>query len=235
MAFELTKKPKGAKLIEGFPGFGLVGSIASEYLLSHLDCEFIGKLHLEKLQPTVVIHEGKLVHPIGLYYNKKYNLLILHAITAGMGVEWKIAEELNTLGKELDIKEFISIEGVGSNSPEEEEPRTFFYTNNEKNKKTLEQSLPELKEGIVMGVTAALLTKTTIPVTAFFADTKSNLPDSKAAAKVIEILDKHLGLKIDTKPLLETAEKFEEKLKGMMQQTETAQQEVKDKSMSYVG
>ena len=235
MAFELTKKPKGAKLIEGFPGFGLIGSIASEYLLSHLDCESIGKLHLEELQPTVVIHEGKLVHPIGLYYNKKYNLLILHAISAGMGVEWKIAEELNALGEELDIKEFISIEGVGSNSPEDEEPKTFFHTNTEKNKKTLEKTLPELKEGIIMGVTAALLTKTTIPVTAFFADTKSNLPDSKAAAKVIEILDGYIGLKIDPKPLLETAEKFEEKLKTLMQQSEAVQKDAIEKKMSYVG
>ena len=47
MKFELKKKPKNPTIIEGFPGFGLVGTIASEFLMSHLDCEQIGRFYFE--------------------------------------------------------------------------------------------------------------------------------------------------------------------------------------------
>ena len=48
MKIELSKKPKNCTLIEGFPGFGLVGTIATEYLLEHLQTEKIGKIFLRK-------------------------------------------------------------------------------------------------------------------------------------------------------------------------------------------
>lgn len=235
MPYELEKKPKNARMIEGFPGFGLVGTITTEYLLNHLTCEYIGQIWLNELPATTIIHGGKLIHPIGLYYNKKYNVILLHAISGIFGTEWKIADEINAVAKELDIKEIISVEGVGSNSPDEKNQKIFFYTTEEKLKPALKKILPELDEGIIVGVTAAVLLKAKTPVTAFFVDTHTNLPDSKAAAKVIEMLDKYLGLDIETKPLLETAAKFETKLKALLEQSKNAQQEAELKKMSYVG
>jgi predicted ATP-grasp superfamily ATP-dependent carboligase len=68
-----------------------------------------------------------------------------------------------------------------------------------------------------------------------FADTHSKLPDSKAAAKVIEVLDKYLGLKIDPKPLILTAEKFEKKLQDILEKSKITTEQVKEKQMNYVG
>ncbi|MBW2989975.1 PAC2 family protein, partial [Candidatus Woesearchaeota archaeon] len=42
MQIKLWKKPKNPIIIEGFPGFGLVGTIASEFLIDHLKTELIG-------------------------------------------------------------------------------------------------------------------------------------------------------------------------------------------------
>ena len=36
MKLILTKKPKKVTIVEGFPGFGLVATIACEFLLDHL-------------------------------------------------------------------------------------------------------------------------------------------------------------------------------------------------------
>jgi len=47
MRIKLEKKPKEVIVIEGFPGFGLIGTIATEYLVQHLKCEFIGKYWFE--------------------------------------------------------------------------------------------------------------------------------------------------------------------------------------------
>ena len=235
MQLKLTKKPKNCKLIEGFPGFGLVGTIASEFLLEHLKFEQIGKINFNEMPATVAIHEGKLVEPLGVFYNKKYNLVLLHAITASSGIEWQLSEIVLEIAKQLKIKELICLEGVGS-SEETATSRVFFYSNNDKSKKKFEKIAEPLKEGIIIGVTGAVLLRIEkMPVSCIFAETHTSLPDSKAAAKIIEALDKYLGLKVDYKPLIVQAEKFEEKLKGILADTNHAQQLSEQKKLSYVG
>ena len=231
-----AKKLKNCTLIEGFPGFGLVGTIASEFLLEHLKFEQIGKIIFDDMPATVAIHEGKVVEPLGIFYNKKYNLVLLHAITAASGMEWKLSDMVIELSKQLNIKEIICLEGVGS-SDETVTSRVFFYSNNEKKKSKFEKlKIDLLKEGIIIGVTGAVLLRAEkIPVSCVFAETHTSLPDSKAAAKVIEVLDKYLGLKVDTKPLLAQAEKFENKLRGLLSESQKAQQISEKKKMSYVG
>ena len=51
----------------------------------------------------------------------------------------------------------------------------------------------------------------------------------------IRILDKYLGLNVDTKPLLQQAEKFEVKLKELMSKGQKVSEEQKKKRLSYVG
>ena len=235
MQLKFTKKPKNCRLIEGFPGFGLVGTIASEFLLEHLKFEQIGKIIFNEMPATVAIHEGKLVEPLGIFYCKKYNLVLLHAITASSGIEWQLSEIVLEIAKQLKIKELICLEGVGS-SEETMASRVFFYSNNGKSRKKFEKIAEPLKEGIIIGVTGAVLLRIEkMPVSCIFAETHTNLPDSKAAAKIIEALDKYLGLKVDYKPLIAQAEKFEEKLKGILSDTNHAQQLSEQKKLSYVG
>ena len=42
MELILSKKPKGVTIVEGFPGFGLIGTIATEFLIEHLEtlCQY---------------------------------------------------------------------------------------------------------------------------------------------------------------------------------------------------
>jgi uncharacterized protein len=233
---ELKKRPKNPLIIEGFPGFGLVGTITTEFLLEHLKTEHIGRIILEDSSAMVAIHENKLIEPMGLFYNEKYNIVILHSINAAPGTEWKIGELIKQLANDLGAKEIICIEGVGS-STDSDESRVFFFTNNgEKDKRFRELKIEPLQEGIIMGVTSALLLKMeNLPISCVFAETHSNLPDSKAAAKIIEVLDKYLDLNVDPKPLLETAQRFEEKLKDIISSTNKASRMKDEKTLSYFG
>src|SRR3989338_5334100 len=197
MEIILNKKPKNPRLIEGFPGFGFVSTITTEFLIEHLNAKQIGRIESNHIMPMVAMHNSKLVDPLGIFYDPAHNLVIFHAITNVAGLEWELAEKLNALAKKLKI-----------------EP---------------------LKEGIIMGVTGALLLKSKLPMSAIFVETHSQLPDSRAAAKVIEVLDKYLNLKVDYKPLLEKAEQFESKLKTLMQQKNKAEEEKDKKELSYFG
>ena len=231
MQVVLEKRPKSPIIIEGFPGFGLIGTISTEFLIKHLDAEPIGYIRIQELPPIIAVHKGNAVEPLGIFYDKKSNLMILHALTAVNGLEWDLTEMLVKLAKDLKAKEIISIEGVGSNNPEIQEPRAFYLGDN---KKMRSIGIEELKEGIIVGVTGALLLRKDIPITCIFAETHSSLPDSRAAAKIIETIDKYLGLKIDYKPLMEKAEKFENKLRELMEKSQNAVS-TKDKKLSYFG
>ncbi len=235
MEIHLFKKPQNVTIIEGFPGFGLIGTIATEFLIEHLRCELIGRFLFEDQQSTVIIHNGKLTEPLGIFYNKEYNLVVIHSINAAQGLEWKAADIVFDVAKQLKAKEIICLEGVGS-SIASATSDVFYYTNADKKKKELDAlGTKMLHDGIIMGVTSALMLKAKLPLTCFFAETHSALPDSKAAAKIIETLDKHLGLKVDPKPLLKQAEQFENKLKMMLQKSAEAQDLQEKKQMSYVG
>ena len=236
MEIKLWKKPKNCVIVEGFPGFGLVGTIATEFLIEHLKTEQIGKIVFNDMPAMVAIHEGKVVEPLGIFYNSKYNIVILHAITAAAHFEWEMADTVSKLAAQLNAKEIISLEGVGSGQ-ESESTRVFYYSNIQKNVKVFEKAgIMPLKEGIIIGVTGAILLRLEkTPVSCLFAETHSNLPDSKAAASLIEALDKYVGMDLDYKPLLEQAQKFEEKLKTLLQKSQEAQDISDKKKLSYLG
>lgn len=238
MQIELTYKPKSPIIIEGFPSLGLVSTIATGFLIEHLNAKPIGKIWAKELEPMVAIHDKKVIEPIELYYVKKNNLIIINALTNAKGIEWEVADTILQLCKDLKAKELISIEGIGSSS--EKAPKSFYYTNNSDNEKRLEKSgANPLKEGIASGVTAALMLKArSIKTSCIFAETHSQLPDSRAAAKIIETLDKLMDIKVDPKPLIKKAEEFEKKLKTLLNQTMTAKEEKAKKdeqTPSYFG
>jgi len=242
MKIELSEKPQKPIIIEGFPGVGLVGTIATEFLIDHLKARQIGSIWSDKLPPLTAIHENKVVQPLGVFYSEKQNMLILHAISGVQGLEWEVADEILKIANELNAYELISLESVGTMSQElspEAETKSFFYADHEDARKKLKDAGAEpLKEGIIMGVTGALLLKAKMRHVCIFAETHSQLPDSKAAAKIIEVLNHYKGLNIDVKPLIESAEKFEKKIKSIIEKGMMAQEQQEQKQkekLSYLG
>jgi uncharacterized protein len=234
MKVELWKKPQNVTIIEGLPGFGLVGTISTEFLLDHLKAEKIGYIWFSEMNPIIAIHDKKVVDPLAIFYNKKYNLVILHAITNVKGVEWKLASAIKEVAKKLKAKEVISIEGVGSVGKSKSSAYFYSKANSAKWAKT---GATQLEEGIVIGVTACLLLyQREVPISCVFAETTTGLPDSRAAARVIELLDKYLGLDVDYKPLLKKAEMFENKLKSLLKKATVAKSMSKKKEdTTYMG
>ena len=127
MKLNLNKIPKSPIIIQGFPGFGLVGTIVTEFLLEHLKFEKIGEFVYDELQPIVALHKGKLIKPMTVHYSKQYNILILHTILNVQGFEWKIADNILELAKKTKASEIISIEGVNTPGTPEDKPQLFYF------------------------------------------------------------------------------------------------------------
>jgi len=233
MKVELKQKPKSPTIIEGFPGFGLVGTISTEFLIKHLNAVKIGRMTSNDMIPLAAVHDMKVVEPIGIFYDKKNNLVIIHAMSPVKGLEWKIAAAIGKLARDLNAKEIISIEAIGSMQKSDGKPKTFYFSENKKIKNI---NLLPLKEGMVMGVTGALMVNNPELISALFVESHVSVGDSKAAAKIIEVLDNYLGLKVDYKPLLKSAADFEKTLKGILSKGKQAQiQSNKRDMMNYLG
>lgn len=221
MKLQLDEKPQGARLVLGFPGFGLVGTIATKFLIEHLDVKKIGSIESGKLLPLAAIHKGSLIGPLDLFYSKKYNLVILQTLSELTGFEWHLCEAIEELIRDLEVKEVVILEGLPSNKAKGA-MKSYFYSENNKNLNKL--GLPELKEGIMMGVTATLMLRVKeTPISSILAESPSKFPDSEAAARAIECLDKYWGIDIDSKPLMKAAQNFESMLKQLMQKAATQQ------------
>src|SRR3989344_1359271 len=215
----LYKKPKGVTIVQGFPGMGLVSNITTKFLIDHMDFEQIGHIESGRIPPLTAIHKGRILHPITVFYNDKKKLVLVQSIAEVVNMEWALAETLTKLAKDLQAKEIIMIEGMPS---QQKGTKVYTYsTKKPKNKK-----FAELNEGVIMGLTAALLLKSDpkIPITCFFAEAHQNLPDSHAAAQVVNALNAHLGLTVNYKPLLKAAQAFEEKVKAYTAKMQALQQ-----------
>ncbi|AJF61893.1 TPA: proteasome assembly chaperone family protein [Candidatus Woesearchaeota archaeon] len=235
MEIRLSRKPLRPKIIEGFPGFGLIGTISTEFLIDHLKAEKIGSFHYTELPATVAVHGGRIVDPMGVFYSREHNLVILHTILDTIGLEWAIAENINRMAKELRAAEIIGLEGVSS-LQKSDSGRVFFYSTSSKTKEKLEKAgLYPLKESVIVGVSGAMLLRSAIPVTCFLGETKTETPDSRAAAGIIKALDEYLNLKVDYRPLLKQAQEVEEKFKSIMKQSSAASKIADKKRLDYLG
>lgn len=237
MKIELTQKPSpGATIIEGFPGFGFVSTIATQYIIKHLNAKPIGKISSDKLSPLVAIHKSEIIDPLQILYDKEKNVVIMQSVVPVEGLEWEIADTIVELAKQIKAKEIIGLEGVTSQQ-KSENPTVFYYTNiSGRKKKFDDMKLKDLQEGIIVGVTGALLLKARdMDISCFFVETQTDLPDNTAAAKLIEVLDKLINLGVDFKPLVDKAKEFESKLKEFVSQLKDVKIKKDEKHLSYTG
>jgi len=236
LKLELTEKPTTKPtLIEGFPGFGFVSTIATEFLIKHLNAKMIGRMTSDKIQPIAAIHKGQVIHPIGIFYDKKNNLMIIQAVTPVDGLEWEIAETVDELCKQIKVKEIIGLEGVSS-QVSTKDPKVFCFSKEKlANERMNKLKIMPLEEGIIIGVTGALLMKSSSPVSCFFVEAHSQMPDNKAAAKLVESVDKYLKLQLDTGPLLNKAKEMEVKLRDLMGKVSDTKAARDQKHLDYMG
>ncbi len=234
MEYTLKVKPKNPIIIQGFPSFGLVGTIATGFLIDHLNAKPIGEIYGKELPAMVAVHNKEIIKPLEIFYAKKENIIIINALLNVAGLEWDIASTILKLAKDLKAREIVVIEGVAS--PQISEDPLAFYFSTKENRKFKQKGVPKLNEGVIMGVTASMLSLArTVNINCIFVETHTDLPDSRAAAKAIEVIDKYLGLKVDYMPLVKKAEEFEGRIKKIIEKSKKSAEIAKQKQLSYLG
>lgn len=210
--------------IEGYPGIGLVGHIAANFLAREVGMEVIGYVESSFLPPMALIFEGDPQPPLRFY--GKDNLIVAVAdvyVTPTLVNE--IAMELVAYLKEHNAEKVISLGGMGIGMFREQMD-VWGIGSSEEEKGELENAgIKILQYGSIMGISGKLLLeakKAGLKGYVLLGETFGDRPDPRAAANVIEALKKLTPLEVSTEPLLREAEMIEEQLRRMHAQMEAA-------------
>ena len=205
---EFKEIDKVKNIVVGFPSVGMVGSIASEFIIHKLGFEEVGHVRSEKLPSLAIIRKSKPEAPIRIY--KKNKLLILVSdVMIPDDLTHEFAREITKWIKAKKPKEVIILGG----SEKKQEGKV--YVVSWKNEYLDKTNLDHMKLGFVVGIYGPLmmeLMEKNIRGYMILAEAEHK-PDPVAAAKVIRHLAKQIKLDIDPS-VLEKESPKKEKLKG---------------------
>ncbi len=205
-------------LIEGFPGMGLVGTIACKYLVEKLGFKMVGFIDSDSFVPIIRIHEGKPLHPSRIYVSEKHKLcVIISEQVIPKQYTYQIVNAIVDWVKYKGIKRIVSLAGIGTGGKiAEQSIKLYGMASNDESQKWLSKyGVEPIKEGITTGVTALLLLSLKesegIEAISILSTVKMGA-DYKASAELLKKLNEVMQLNLDVNPLLKEAKDIEKQL-----------------------
>lgn len=215
-------------VLVGFPGNGLVGSIAAKQIITHYNLEWIGSIKSPLIPPVSVFLEGKLTYPYRIFGNKDKNFMVfLGESPAPINAYYHIANAALDFLESLGAKEVVCLDGVPKYSPDEE-TEVFVVAEPELigNFTKFGFKIPET--GYISGMSGAILNESLLrPIDgyALLVNTFPQFPDPEGAAALVENINKVKGLDVPVDNLLKEAAQIKEKLREFAERTNKMQEE----------
>ncbi len=199
MEIDVKSKRKGFEnFVVCFHGPGFVGPIVGEYFVEYGDFRYIGSVKDKRIPPAAILINGKAYPTLRIYESKK-NILFIVDQDIGKEMVYELFEKIMEFLREKRVKRIILINGI------EDVRRNIYYISNTGER--FERAL-ELRDGVITGLPSLFLMQDEIPCIFLLAGTPEPNIDPQSALKVIEILSKEIGEKIDLTPLIKEIEEF---------------------------
>ena len=224
-------------LVIAFPSVGLMGSIAGSFIVKQLKLDEIGMVHSPDFLPVTIIHNGKPSPPVRLYASKKkcgpdgsceQIAVVLSEFAPPPKTIRDLADALLLWAKAKHCKIILTLEGMQIQKKNDNyESKIFGVGSTPGIKQILKKNgVTPTDEGIIVGLSGVLLLGGTVQkqdIICMLAETQTAYPDSRAAARLLEKIDKFLPLiKIEAEPLYKEAEEIEKKITDYIQTSKTA-------------
>lgn len=228
--------PPNAIILHGLPDVGLVGLIATSYIVSELDMAEIAYVDTDLMPPIIVLHEGLPHAPLRIFGNNRL-LAVISEIAIPTNSVHAIMRFLTNWGQSKKVKMTLSIGGLPmENRQDLKAPKVFGVASNKELIRLLEEKgLEILKEGYMVGpqaLTMRYCAEKEVPAIALLAQSFYNYPDPEAAAAAIQEVAKIADLKVDVTQLLQKGEEIRMKARDIMKRTQRELTEMK-KSREY--
>ncbi len=222
---ELPEKPV---IVEAFPSKGYVSTLAASQMIKQLDMQYVGHIESDKLDVVAVVHDGRPMHPIRLY-RKDDVVLIFSELMIPLNLVHDFTCALEDWFKELKPRRAILLASVPGVETDKEHEILAVSTDEELKEKIKGLNVKSMDEGVLTGMSSSLIIKcgsNGIPATSLMVET-NYIPDVLAAASLLKILQKILGLKVDVEDLTATGKEIEEKFRDTMEQLKKGQEDYK--------
>jgi uncharacterized protein len=227
---------EGSVVIDGFPSVGLVSSIVANYLIDTLNMEQIGIVDSPSFPTVSLVRDGEPQNPVRIYAGftpTRRSGLIPEKLVAFVSefqpapsVVKPLAQVIMDWIQEQRCSLLVSPEGLVVENEGEEghgatpplaNVRVYGVASTKKARDLyIEPNVIPFQEGVVTGVAGVFLNegrRRGFDVLTFLAEAHPDYPDARAAAKVIETIDRILlRTTIDPVPLYHEAERIEQQL-----------------------
>jgi uncharacterized protein len=197
---------KNAKILLGFPGVGLVGSIVATYIARSEDFELVGYVLGKEFAPLAAIHDFTPLPPVRIYYSKKHNtLLFLSEIVIPLSSSSEFAEEIIKLAKRIKASEIMVLGGLTRKSAN---AKGIYVVgcDRKRMKEIIDEGLAKsIKEGATTGVAGIVLGLSTmhnLSSLALLAEADPDFADPSAALNLLRCFKKISGMEIDESDLM---------------------------------
>ncbi|MGB9778030.1 MAG: proteasome assembly chaperone family protein [Candidatus Bathyarchaeales archaeon] len=238
-------------LIEGLPGLGLVGKIATRYLVKRLKAERFAYLYSPHFPYFVLVNKKGSVRLLrGTFYywknkNGKSDVIFFTGDSQAQTIEgqYEISDRILDFAKKHNVKLIVTIGGYRMEA--KEKPKVVAAATN------MELLNTALKAGAIVspmgspivgtaGLILGLARFKKIDALCLLGETRGYLPDPKAAKSVLEVLRVLLGVEVDLAGLDEEISKAESMVtrlqkieeKRVLQAEELRKEE--DKKITYI-
>jgi uncharacterized protein len=230
----LEKEPsvKNPILIEGFPGIGLVGNIASQYIVNELNMTYLGSMSSKFFPPLAVLLGGVVNMPVRIYEDAAKGIIVLTAdIPVHPLASYDVGKEIVSWAESINAKEMVCLAGITVMT---EQHRVFGAVS----KKDLLERIKDVTEifelGTITGITGSIMNECRVrnlPAICLLGETASAEPDPRAAIAAVETLNKIYNLGVSTNKLSEQAEQIEVQMAQLAQQLKAATPEEQQSQM----
>lgn len=247
--YELKKTNlKGATVIDGFPSIGLVSSIVANYLVNALHLQQIGTMESDHFPAISLVRRGEPLSTVRIYASERVVgadeqtdqlVVFLSEFQPPPNLIRPISAALLDWISEQRCRSLISPEGLvierdgvdGGEAPEGARPADTIDvyavgSTRRANQWLKDKGIQSFQEGVITGVAGVLLNeghRREFDVVTILAEAHSNYPDARAAAKVIEIIDRLvLNIELTAEPLYREAEEIEKQIKAIHRQAKSA-------------
>ncbi|MEM2969608.1 MAG: proteasome assembly chaperone family protein [Candidatus Bathyarchaeia archaeon] len=244
-------KLKNPVLIEGLPGQGMVGKIAVDYLIKHLEAQKMAELYSPHYAYYVLVNKSGAVRLLRseFYYWKNQedgsDIILLTGDTQPQTIEgqYEVADAILRFAEQNSTKLILTIGGYRTES--KEEPQVYISaTNLELLKRASEIGIKTSPPGSPIVGTAGLLVGLAklrnIDAACLLAETPGYLPDPKAAKSVVKVVSKMLEFNVDLTELdneIAKSEQIEERMRKIEEQrrgSEKIRRKVEEEKVSYI-
>ncbi|MCW4022373.1 MAG: PAC2 family protein [Candidatus Bathyarchaeota archaeon] len=216
--------PSDATMLIGLPDVGLVGLIATSYLITELGFEEIAYIESDLLPPVVVLHNGLPYAPLRIYGNDKV-IAVISELAIPANALHTVMRVIIDWAEEKKVKQMISIGGIPTENRQTiTAPEVFGAASNQELLDSVtREGLKVMKEGYIVGPQALSMRYTAnkkMQSIALLAQSFYNYPDPQAAAIVLKELAKVSDITVDVTKLMEKGEEIRLKARDMMKRTQ---------------